>query len=102
VATATDNKLRLYVRSLNQLQATALSSTENARDPFFSPDSQWIGFFADGKLKKIFVQGGAVVTVSDAPNDRGGSWGEDGTIVFSGIPRRPYRKFPPLEERPSN
>jgi Tol biopolymer transport system component len=82
VAAGSDQKQRIYVRSLDQLQATALSGTENARDPFISPDGQWIGFFADGKLKKISVQGGAVVTLCDAPDDRGGSWGEDGTIVF--------------------
>jgi len=83
VAIGTDQKRRIYVRSLDQLQAAALSGTENARDPFFSPDGQWIGFFADGKLKKISAQGGAAVTLCDAPNDRGGSWGEDGTIVFT-------------------
>jgi serine/threonine-protein kinase len=83
VAIGTDEKRRIYVRSLDALQATELSGTENARDPFFSPDSQWIGFFADGKLKKISVQGGPAVTLCDAPIDRGGSWGEDGTIVFT-------------------
>jgi Tol biopolymer transport system component len=83
VASGADQKRRLYVRSLDQLQATALSSTENARDPFFSPDGQWLGFFADGKLKKMSVQGGAAVTLGDVVDDRGGSWGEDGTIVFS-------------------
>jgi Tol biopolymer transport system component len=83
VAIGADEKRRMYVRSLDALQATALSGTENARDPFFSPDSQWIGFFADGKLKKISVQGGVAVTLCDAPTDRGGSWGEDGTIVFT-------------------
>ena len=83
VASGADQKRRIYVRSLDQLQATALSGTENARDPFFSPDGQWIGFFADGKLKKISVQGGAAVTLCDAPDDRGGSWGDDGTIVFA-------------------
>jgi Tol biopolymer transport system component len=83
VAAGSDQKQRIYVRSLDQLQATALSGTENARDPYFSPDGQWIGFFADAKLKKISVQGGAAVTLCDALDDRGGSWGEDGTIVFS-------------------
>jgi serine/threonine-protein kinase len=83
VASGADQKRRIYVRSLDQLQATALSGTENARDPFFSPDGQWIGFFADGKLKKVSVQGGATVTLCDVPNDRGGSWGDDGTIVFA-------------------
>ncbi len=83
VAAGSEQKRRIYVRSLDQLQATALSGTENARDPFFSPDGQWIGFFADGKLKKISAQGGAAVTLCDAGNDRGGSWGEDATIVFA-------------------
>src|SRR5467141_2105853 len=83
IAIGADEKRRIYVRSLDQLQATALPGTENARDPFFSPDSQWIGFFADGNLKKISVQGGVAVTLCDAPTDRGGSWGEDGTIVFT-------------------
>jgi len=83
VASGADQKYRLYVRLLDQLQAAALSGTENARDPFFSPDGQWIGFFADGKLKKISVQGGAAVTLCDVPDDRGGSWGDDGTIVFT-------------------
>src|SRR5258705_13555876 len=49
----------------------------------FSPDGQWIAFFADAKLKKIAVSGGATVTLCDAPNGRGGTWTEDGTIIFS-------------------
>ena len=72
----------LYVRRLNQLSATRLAATEDARSPFFSPDGQSIAFFAEGKLKKVAVVGGAVVTLSDAPSGRGGSWAEDGTITF--------------------
>jgi serine/threonine-protein kinase len=83
VASGADQKQRMYVRSLDQLQASVLPGTENARDPFFSPDGEWIGFFADGKLKKISAQGGVVVTLCDAADDRGGSWSEDGTIVFT-------------------
>ncbi len=83
VAAGSDQQRRIYVRSLDQLQATALSGTESARDPFFSPDGLWLGFFADGKLKKISVLGGAAVTISDVLDDRGGSWGEDGAIVFA-------------------
>ena len=82
IATDTDQKRRIYLRSLDQLQATVLHGTEGARDHFFSPDGEWLGFFADGKLKKISVQGGAAVTLSDAPTGHGGSWGEDGNIVF--------------------
>ena len=83
VATSSDQKRHIYVRSLDRLQATPLAGTENVRDHFFSPDGQWLGFFADGKLKKISALGGAAVTLCDAPDSRGGSWGEDGTIVFT-------------------
>jgi len=77
-------KSRMSTRLLSQSQATAISGTEGARaDAFFSPDGEWIGFFADGKLKKISLQGGAPVTLCDAPNPRGASWGEDDNIVFA-------------------
>jgi hypothetical protein len=59
---------RIYLRSLDQLSANALPGTENARDPFFSPDSQWIAFFAEGKMKKVFVQGGAAAEIAFARN----------------------------------
>ena len=74
---------RLYVRRLDQLTAAPLSGTENAVGPFFSPDGQWLGFFAGGKLKKIAVTGGAPVALADSPSARSGSWAEDGTIVFT-------------------
>jgi serine/threonine-protein kinase len=73
---------QLYARRLGELQAAPLAGTTNARDPFFSPDSQWIGFFADSSLKKIAVTGGAAVTLCAAGDDRGGWWAEDGSIVF--------------------
>ncbi|MBI2150567.1 MAG: serine/threonine-protein kinase, partial [Acidobacteria bacterium] len=76
---------RIYVRRLDQLNATALAGTEGARNPFFKPDSLWIGFFASGKVKKISVTGGAAVNVADAPDDRGGAWTEDGWIIFTPI-----------------
>ena len=74
---------QLYVRRLDQLPARPLSGSEGAETPFFSPDGQWIGFFAGGKLKKMAVAGSAVVTLCDVPNPRGGAWAEDDTIVFS-------------------
>jgi len=79
----TDQKWRVYVRRLDQLHATPLSGTDGARNISFSPDGEWIAFFAEGKLKKISAQGGSAVTLCDALEDRGGSWGEDGTIVFA-------------------
>jgi eukaryotic-like serine/threonine-protein kinase len=74
---------QLYVRALDQLQATPLAGTEGARDPFFSPDGHWIAFFAGGRLKKIATAGGAVATLSEAPDPGGGAWAADGTLVFS-------------------
>ena len=74
---------QLFVRRLDQLQATVPAGTEGARNPFFSPDGQWVAFFAGGRLKKIAVTGGAAITLCDAPDGRGGSWAEDGTIAFS-------------------
>ncbi len=50
--------------------------------PFFSADSQWIGFFGEGKLKKMSVRGGAPIVVCDANSARGGDWGEDDAIIF--------------------
>jgi serine/threonine-protein kinase len=73
----------IYLRRLGQLQASPLAGTSGAQSPFFSPDGQWLAFFADDKLKKISVAGGAAVTLADAPTPRGGSWGDDNNIVFS-------------------
>ena len=77
------NLSRLFVRPLEQLQAAALAGTEGAASPFFSPDGRWIAFFAGGKLKKIAVTGGAVVTLCDAAGGRGGTWSDDDTIIFT-------------------
>jgi Tol biopolymer transport system component/predicted Ser/Thr protein kinase len=76
-----DGKVRLHTRLLNQNQVTPLAGTENASFPFFSPDGEWIGFFANAKLKKISAEGGAAVTLCDAGVPEGGSWGDDGNIV---------------------
>ena len=81
VARGSAGKEQLATRLLDQAQAKVLSGTENAADPFFSPDGLWIGFFADGKMKKIPVHGGAVVTLCDAPGPGGASWGGDGSII---------------------
>jgi len=83
VAVGADKMQRLYLRPLDQMQATVLLGTEEARDPFFSPDGQWIAFFTGDKLKKISVQGGVAFTLCDAPNARGGDWGDNGLIVFA-------------------
>jgi Tol biopolymer transport system component/predicted Ser/Thr protein kinase len=83
VARGLGGKEQLATRLLDQAKAIVLPGTENAAAPFFSPDGQWIGFFADGKMKKISAQGGAAVTLCEAPDARGASWGEDGSIIVT-------------------
>ena len=80
--TGADQPQQLYLRPLASLKATVVTATTGARDPFFSPDGQWIGFFADGKLKKVAVSGGSPVELAAAQNPRGGTWADDDTIVF--------------------
>jgi eukaryotic-like serine/threonine-protein kinase len=73
----------LYLRELEAFDARPLPATGGAHYPFFSPDGQWVAFFADGKLKRVSIQGGSPVTICDAPViGRGGTWGADGRIVF--------------------
>jgi eukaryotic-like serine/threonine-protein kinase len=74
---------RLYVRELDRFGATPIPGTEGGVGPFFSPDGQWVGFWADRKLKKVSLAGGQPLTICDAPSYRGASWGSDGTILFS-------------------
>src|SRR5580658_951877 len=73
---------QLYVRELDKVAAVQLDGAAGAQAAFFSADSQWVGFFADGKLKKISVRGGAPIALCDAGGARGGDWSEDGTIIF--------------------
>jgi Tol biopolymer transport system component len=74
---------RLWVQSLRTGVATPIDGTEGARAPFWSPDGKSIGFFSEGKLRRIDTAGGPVTTICDAPNSRGGSWGPSGDIVFT-------------------
>src|SRR5262249_27376560 len=82
VATA-DGKSSLWVRPLESLTAQALPDTDDAKYPFWSPDSRFIGFFAGGKLKKIEVSGGPAATLCDAVDPREGTWSRDGVIIFA-------------------
>jgi Tol biopolymer transport system component len=83
IAAASEGKRRLWVRPLDALAAQALPGTDEAQYPFWSPDSRWIGFFAQGKLKKIAIDGGPAQTLCDAADGRGGAWNGDGVIVFA-------------------
>jgi eukaryotic-like serine/threonine-protein kinase len=75
---------QLYVRALDAPDAKAIPGTEDAFNPFFSPDGQWVGFFAQGKMKKVPVGGGAPLTICDSGAGTGASWGPDDTVIFSG------------------
>ncbi len=83
IAAAVKGKRQLWLRAMEALQAQPMPSTEGAMYPFWSPDSRYIGFFAQGKLKKVAAGGGPAQSLCDAPNGRGGSWGRDDVIVFS-------------------
>jgi hypothetical protein len=76
---------RLYRRRADRFEALAIPGTEGGNLPFFSPDGRWIGFFADGKLKKVDRDGGGPITLADASASRpsGGTWGADGRIVYA-------------------
>jgi serine/threonine-protein kinase len=93
-AKGTDGKPMLATRLLSETKPAFLSGTDNGRDPFFSPDGQWIGFFADEKMKKISVQGGAPVVLCNAPDARGASWGEDGNISVALNTNSPLSRVP--------
>src|ERR1700680_2889043 len=73
---------QLYLRAMDSLEAKPIPGTEGGINPFFSPDGQWLGFFAGGKLKKVSVSGGAALTLGDAAFPRGASWGGQGIIAF--------------------
>jgi eukaryotic-like serine/threonine-protein kinase len=72
----------LFVQELDAERPRRIDGSEGARSPFFSPDGQWIAFGAGGRLKKIWLRGGATQIICDAPMFYGGTWGRDGTIVF--------------------
>jgi len=92
---------RLFTRRLDQRKAIELPGTEGALAPFFSPDGQWVAFFARGKLKKTSVEGGTAVTVCDAPAAQGGSWGEDGSIVAALIAASGLSRIPSVGGAPA-
>jgi serine/threonine protein kinase len=91
-AESADGTRRLWVRSFDAASAQPLPGTEGAMRPFWSPDSRSVGFFADGKLKRIEASGGSPQTLCDAPSGRGGTWNRDGVILFCPATQAPiYR-----------
>jgi eukaryotic-like serine/threonine-protein kinase len=100
VASEPGGKRQLWIRPLESLIARSLPATDEATYPFWSPDSQFVGFFADGKLKKIEVSGGPPLSICEAPDARGGTWGRDGIIVFEPQFREPLHRVVATGGRP--
>jgi Tol biopolymer transport system component/tRNA A-37 threonylcarbamoyl transferase component Bud32 len=85
VAGTDGNTERLYVRTLDRPEFSPLAGTEGGTSPFFSHDGAWVGFFADRRLKRVPVAGGAALDIAAAPGfPAGASWAKDDRIVFAG------------------
>jgi Tol biopolymer transport system component len=83
MAARVNGKQQLWLRPMDALQAQPMAFTDEAVYPFWSPDSRYIGFFAQGKLKKIAASGGPALSLCDGSNGSGGSWNRDDVLVFS-------------------
>jgi serine/threonine protein kinase len=83
VSYRSDGVSQLYLRALNNAQSKPIPGSEGANQPVFSPDGQWIAFFAQGKLKKISIAGGMASEICTSGFSAGASWGPDDTVVFS-------------------
>jgi serine/threonine protein kinase len=92
-ATSEDGKSQLWLRALDTVSAQPLPGTEGGAFPFWSPDSRWVGFFADQKLKKLDTRGGPPIPLADAIGaGAGGSWSPKGIIVFAPTTFAPIMK----------
>ena len=80
-----EGKQQIWIRALDAFELAPLEGTDNAVDPFWSPDSRFIAFFADARLKKIDRSGGPVQTLCDALGARGGSWNRNGEILVGSL-----------------
>jgi eukaryotic-like serine/threonine-protein kinase len=79
-----EGKREIWVRSLDGTSAQSLAGTDGAISPFWSPDSRFLGYFANGKLYKVDASGGRPQVLCDVREDRGGAWNRDGVILFAG------------------
>ncbi|MET0619727.1 MAG: protein kinase [Thermoanaerobaculia bacterium] len=93
-ATDATGKARIWIRPMNALSAHPLAGTEGGVRPFWSPDSKYIGFMADGVLKKIDVAGGPPTKICDAPGGSDGTWSSEGVILFDGTGSDPIYRVP--------
>jgi eukaryotic-like serine/threonine-protein kinase len=80
-----DGKQQIWIRALDSADITPLAGTDGAADPFWSPESRFIAFFADSRLKKIERSGGPVQTICNALGALGGTWNPNGVILIGGL-----------------
>lgn len=94
VFTSRDSIGQTYLaeRRIGSAKYSVLGGTEGGSGPFLSPDSRWVAFFADQKLKKVPIDGGSAITLCDASNPRGGVWGDDDQILFADSSRGPLMR----------
>jgi Tol biopolymer transport system component len=92
---------RLWIRPMGSLTAQPLPGTENAQRPFWSPDSRFLGFMAETKLKKIAVAGGPPQTICDSNSQGDGSWSKDGVILFDSTASDSLRRVPAAGGQPA-
>lgn len=95
VATERKGALQLYGRPLGEETAVPIRGTEGGSGPFFSPDGRFIGFFAEGKLKKVSSDGGTPIVLADTPAGQGASFAPDGSVVFSPVHGDGLFRVPP-------
>jgi serine/threonine-protein kinase len=98
--TSADGIRQLYLRGMDESEGTPIPGTEDAADPFFSPDGEWVGFLASGELQRVSVNGGAPLSICKAAQMFGASWAPDDSIIFgggvgSGLMRVPMAGGPP-------
>jgi eukaryotic-like serine/threonine-protein kinase len=90
-ATDSTGRSSIWLRPLGSLDAQPLPGTNGARRPFWSPDSRYLGFMQEGKLRKIAIEGGPPQTICDSQSAGDGTWGRQGTILFDGTPNDSIR-----------
>jgi len=93
-ATDSTGVTRIWLRPLGALQASPIAGTEGTTRPFWSPDGRYLGFVANGKLKKVQVTGGPPIVVCDAPTGSDGTWSRDDVILFDGRGADPIQRVP--------
>ena len=99
-ATTPEGRSFLWLRALDSDVAAMLEAAEGGEYPFWSPDGRSIGFFADGKLKRMTLPDGPAQTISDAPTGRGGAWSRSGMIIFAPASSGPLYRVPAAGGQP--